>query len=162
MHFPLALLSTAYALDAISPIHSALPNAITTHLPPGPLWSQLSYYALSAGLLASIPAIMSGVQQGIKQVSTSGLKDESGAVKSKFKTMAMHALVNDAVVAGSAYVWYCKRQGLLTTFAPETWMVGVQILLGLALVWAGHLGGALTYNYGMGLNVAGSKKNKAQ
>lgn len=122
----------------------------------------MSYYALAAGILTSLPAIVSGGIQGYKAVQAQGLTDESGAVKSKFKTMIAHAVFNDVVTAGAAWVWWCKHQSSLQTYAPANWMVGVQVLLGMALLWAAHLGGSLTYNYGMGLNVGAAGKAKGK
>jgi len=162
VHFPIAFLFTSYAIDAIQPILPNLPSAITSFLPPAVELTRLSYYALSAGLLTSIPAVISGGVQAVKMIQKQGLYETDGkSIKPKVKTTITHASLNDIVLLASAYSWYVRRQSTSLTYAPENWMVGLSVLLLSGLVYSAALGGALTYNYGMGVSIA-KGKGKAQ
>lgn len=125
--------------------------------------SRISYWALGAGLLTSLPSAASGVAQAAKMVQAQGLYDQSGKMKQKAKVLVAHALINDLVIAVSAWVWWKRRnastveyikEGLNpATYEPQTWMVGLSIVLGAALLFGANLGGTLVYDYGMGLTM---------
>lgn len=118
----------------------------------------MSYYALCAGLLTSIPAVMSGGAQAFKMIQSQGLyEQDKKTIKPKVKITLAHAAINDVVIAVSAYIWWIKRQGTIVTYQPDTWVVGASVLLGLALVFTANLGGTLTYNYGVGMSIAKGK-----
>lgn len=158
MHFPLAFLCTAYGLDILYPLYSYLPGVVTGYLPAAVEIPRLSYYALSVGLLTSLPAISSGVQQALKMVKAQGIYEaDNKTIKPKFKVVALHAAANDVVFAASAYVWWCKRSAYTLSYAPDTWMTWAGVVLFAALGYAANLGGTLTYNYGMGLSLAKGK-----
>lgn len=158
VHFPLGLLLTAYGLDVLDSVYSAVPTAISTYLPSTLEIPRLSYYALSAGLLASIPAIMSGGSQAYKMIAKQGIYEaDNKTIRPKVKMTISHALLNDAVVAISAYTWWCKRESSSLNYANEGWMVAASIVAGVLLTYSGHLGGTLTYNYGVGLNASKGK-----
>ena len=46
-------------------------------------------------------------------------------------------------------------------YAPETWMVAVEALMGALQLFAANIGGALTYNYGFGMAIGGGGKKAA-
>lgn len=93
-------------------------------------------------------------------------------MKAKAKVLVAHALINDVVIAVSAWVWWKRRnasaleyvkEGLNpAAYEPQTWMVGASVVLGLMLVFAANLGGTLVYDYGMGLSMGKKvvKKNE--
>lgn len=162
VHFPIAFLSVSYGLDALYPIYSSLPSAITDYLPSAVECGRISYYSLALGLLTSLPAVSSGVAQALKMVKAQGIyEQDKKTIKTKVKVTLAHAVVNDIVIAASAYSWWCKRQQGVTSmltkgvnpiaYEPENWQVGLSVALGVFLLFAANLGGSLVYDYGMGL-----------
>lgn len=101
---------------------------------------------------------MSGGQQAFKMIQTQGIyEQDKKTIKPKVKLTLSHAALNDLVIAASAYVWWCKRQGTIVTYQPDSWMVGASVLLGLVLLYSANLGGTLTYNYAFGVKIAKGK-----
>jgi uncharacterized membrane protein len=172
VHFPIAFLTTSYALDLLHLVRPYLPiSLLSTHLPTTTESSRIAYWTLTLGLLTSLPSAASGFAQAAKMVSSQGLYDSAtGKLKQKSKVLIAHAAINDLVIAVSGYVWWQKRataasmvdfvkQGVnnpLTTvmYEPQTWMVGASVVLGVLLVFAANLGGSLVYDYGLGLSLA--------
>lgn len=97
-------------------------------------------------------------------------------LKMKTKATIAHAVVNDVVLAANAFVWWSRRQaaegtlagklgvGSLATkeaaYVPQTWMVVVEALSMALLFFGANIGGALTYNYGVGFSATSSKGKK--
>ena len=139
--------------------------------------SRASYWLLTFGLLSSLPAVASGGAQALKLFQKQGMYEADGkTLKAKTKATIAHAVVNDVVLAANAYVWWARRQAAETTllgklgagtlatkeaaYMPATWMVVTEaVSLGL-LLFSANIGGALTYNYGVGFSAAGSKGKK--
>lgn len=105
---------------------------------------------------------MSGVAQAVKMVSAQGIyEQDKKTIKPKVKVTVAHAVANDVVIAASAYSWWCRRQEGITSmlakgvnpvaYEPETWQVGLSVVLGALMLFAANLGGSLVYDYGMGL-----------
>jgi len=158
VHWPLALLTTAYGLDVLYPILPILPTTLLSYLPAGPEVARCSYYALSAGLLASLPAVVTGIANAAQSFKAQGMYEADGkTLKKKTKVIIAHAVSNDLVIAVSAYIWWSKRQATTLTYAPETWMVLLSALLGVGILFAANLGGSLIYNYGMGVSIGKGK-----
>jgi len=135
-----------------------LPSALTSLVPYSSEISRLSYYALSAGLLSSLPSIATGVANAAQSIKTQGMYEADGkTLKPKVKVIAAHAVANDVVIAASAYMWWVRRQSNSPTYAPDGWMVGLSAVLGVALLFAANLGGSLVYNYGIGLRMGKGK-----
>ncbi|KAF2158167.1 hypothetical protein K461DRAFT_310114 [Myriangium duriaei CBS 260.36] len=153
VHWPIAFLTLAYALDFLAPLHSSLPANIQLYLPPPVELARISYYALSLGLLTSLPAILTGAANATKAVERQGLYDERGAIRGKFKSVAVHAVLNDLVIAGSAWVWFgrLREDGVVKDWGRA----GTAVALGVVLLFAAHLGGKLVYVQGMGVGGAG-------
>ncbi|KAF2716151.1 hypothetical protein K431DRAFT_289664 [Polychaeton citri CBS 116435] len=120
---------------------------------------------------------MSGGQQLVGMISKQGLYEADGkTLKDKVKAGFAHAVFNDIVIAASAYIWYLKRQaaseGLVGKVAGEEAglaylkadpvLVGAQVVLAGLLMFASSIGGALTYNYGVGFSAAKSGAKKTQ
>ena len=105
-------------------------------------------------------------------VKNQGLFDEKGNLRAKSKVLIAHAVVNDVIVAVSAYVWWCKRNAGAVeylkdgrnplAYEPAGWMVGASVVLGLALMFAANLGGTLVYDYGFGLAMGKKSTTKTQ
>ena len=161
VHWPLAFLTTSYGLDALLYSHAYLPSSLTSLLPAATELSRISYYALGLGVLTALPSISSGVAQGIKMVQAQGLYGPDGKLKQKVKILAAHAVVNDVVVAASAWLWWQRRNAGAVAqvmegknpvaYTATSAQVGISVLLGVFLLFAANLGGSLVYDYGTGL-----------
>ena len=154
----MALLTTAYGLDVLYPLLPLLPAALLSYLPAGPEVARISYYALSAGLISSLPAVVTGIANAAQSIKTQGLYESDGkTLKAKSKVIIAHALSNDLIIAASAYMWWAKKQAYTLTYAPDTWMVLLSAVLGAGILFSANLGGTLVYNYGMGVRIGKSK-----
>lgn len=180
VHFPIAFLGLAYAMDILHQLGPNLPSIITSNLPLSTDLTRASYNLLTLGLLFAIPAVLSGVREAIMAIGKQGLFEADGkTVKSKFKAMIAHAVFNDVLVVVSAYVWYSRRALATQTlagklgvgsaavtpeaaYAPQTWMVGAEAVCFVMLMMAANIGGVLTYNFGLGLAVGGAGSKKTQ
>ena len=122
---------------------------------------------------------MSGGQQAVQLFSKQGLYEADGkTLKQKSKAVIAHAVTNDLVLALTTYLWYSRRQqaadtlagklgvGSLATaeaaYAPALWQVIAEVLALGVLLFAASIGGALTYNYGVGFAPAGKAGKKSQ
>lgn len=167
VHFPIALLTTAYLTEAVVHTQAYMPSLITSYLPSATELSRLSYYALSLGLLTAVPTITSGVAQALPVLSR-GITQADGSVHPKTKTIIAHAVASDLAIAASAYIWWTKRSEsaaklLLKGEFPGAYettsgAVAVGLLVTGILLFAAKLGGDLVYDYGMGMSVG--KKGK--
>jgi Tfp pilus assembly protein PilX len=120
---------------------------------------------------------MSGGQQAVQLFSKQGMYEADGkTLKTKTKAVIAHAVTNDLVLAATTYVWWTRRQqanatlagklgvGSLATveaaYAPQMWQVIAEVIAMGVLFFAASIGGALTYNYGVGMSIgkAGSGK----
>ncbi|CAK4031309.1 Hypothetical predicted protein [Lecanosticta acicola] len=172
VHFPIAFIFLSAALDILNTLRNAslLPASVTTQLLAPNDLTRASYYLLALGLLTSIPAVVTGGGEAMKMIQKQGMyESDNKTIKPKVKATIAHAVVNDVVIAVNTYVWYTRRanarDSLLgkmgtaggvgtaaSAYAPETWMVAAQgVALGLMLFGA-NIGGALTYNYGVGFS----------
>ena len=175
MHFPLAFLSLAFGIDILHASIGYLPASITSSLPVGTDLTRAAYYLLSLGLLTAVPAVASGTQQMVKMVSKQGMYEQDGVtIKAKVKAGIAHAVTNDIVLAIAAFIWYSRRSAAANTivgklgvgsvgtsaatYEAQTWMVIVEALIGGLQFFSASIGGALTYNYGVGMNIAGGSK----
>jgi hypothetical protein len=122
---------------------------------------------------------MSGGQQAVQLFSKQGLYEADGkTLKQKSKAVIAHAVTNDLVLALTTYLWYSRRSqaadtlagklgvGSLATaeaaYAPQAWQVIAEVLALGVLLFAASIGGALTYNYGVGFAPAGKAGKKSQ
>jgi len=177
VHFPIAFLSLGYGLDILHSLGGNLPNVIANALPPANDLSRAAYYLLSLGLITSIPAVMSGGQQAVQMFAKQGMYEADGkTLKQKSKAVIAHAITNDLVLAVTTYLWYSRRQqaadtlagklgvGSLATaeaaYAPQMWHVIAEVVALGVLFFAASIGGALTYNYGVGFAPAGKAGGK--
>jgi hypothetical protein len=122
---------------------------------------------------------MSGGQQAVQMFAKQGMYEADGkTLKQKSKAVIAHAVTNDLVLAATTYVWWTRRQqanatlagklgvgGLATAeaaYAPQMWQVIAEVLAMGLLFFGASIGGALTYNYGVGFAPAGKSGKKSQ
>ena len=159
MHWPIAFLSLAYGLDALYGATTYL-NTTVVYTTLGLTLSDLtraSHYLLSLGILTAVPAVMSGGQQLVKILQNGGLYEaDKKTMRAKVKVAFAHAALNDLVVVASIYSWYTRRgeKGM----APKGLELLMSVVLFPVLMFSANLGGTLTYNFGVGMNIG--KKNK--
>ncbi|GAB7343653.1 hypothetical protein MBLNU457_1645t1 [Dothideomycetes sp. NU457] len=160
VHWPLAFLTAAYGLDTLYSMYSYVPSSIAGYFPASAEMPRIAYYALSAGLLTSIPSVVTGIANAAQMVQAQGMYEADGkTLKPKMKVIIAHALSNDVIIGLSAYIWYLRNQSMSLTYAPSSWMVGVEAVMGAALLWSANLGGTLVYNYGMGMRIGKNKSS---
>lgn len=125
--------------------------------------TRISYFLLCAGLITTVPAIMSGNIQLVGMIKKNGgpwEKDAEGKAKStmvpRIKATITHAIVNDLVFVANIYSWYLRKDKAgavnLGKIPTETNMIISAVLLPFLLM-AAKAGGTLTYNHGVGLNL---------
>jgi len=172
VHFPIAFNTLAWGLDILYALTTTWvkPNFLTTRFgSPSTLLdiTRISYFLLCAGLITTVPAIMSGNIQLVGMIKKNGgpwEKDAAGKQKStmvpRIKAAITHAIVNDLVFVANIYSWYLRKdkEGAvnLGKIPTETNMIISAVLLPF-LMLAAKMGGALVYNHGVGLNL-GRKK----
>lgn len=158
----MALLTTAFGVDALRPALRYVPTDAVKLVPSTTELTSISYYALSAGLLAAIPALVSGVLQAgiIMQKQGDMYEADKKTLKPKVKTLFTHAALNDIVLLLSAGYWWLRRQSGGPTFDPEPWMLALGAVLGGTMLFSASLGGTLVYNYGTGMSIAKGKKER--
>jgi uncharacterized membrane protein len=126
----------------------------------------VSHYNLLAGLLASIPAIITGFAQLYDIIKKHGeyFEADGKTVKPKIKAMIMHSLLIYAVVAGSGLLFWgshriAKKAG---RYGTEVWMQILSVGLTGTLVFAANLGMKAVYVYGVGVGRASDQGKKAE
>ncbi|EXJ92888.1 hypothetical protein A1O3_01442 [Capronia epimyces CBS 606.96] len=169
VHFPIAFNTLSWGLDIVYALTTLWikPEFLTTRFGEASTLvdlTRLSYFLLCAGLVTTVPAIMSGNVQLVGMIKKNGgpwEKDSQGKAKStmvpRIKATITHALVNDVVFAANLYSWYIrKNNGTVAKVPSETNLVLSAVLLPLLLASA-KIGGSLVFNHGVGLNL-GRKK----
>ena len=176
VHFPIAFLALSFGLDALYAALPRLPKTWASSVPPSTDLTRASYYLMSLGLITAIPAVMSGGVQAVAMFNKQGMYESNGkTLKTKVKATIAHGILNDVVLAVAGYIWYTRRTaaqtvlgklgvGSLSTaqasYAPDAWMVGTEVaILGL-MFYAASVGGALTYNFGVGMSIGSGKKTQ--
>lgn len=129
--------------------------------------TRFGYFALCAGLITTVPAIMSGNIQLVGMIKKNGgpwEKDASGKQKStmvpRIKVAITHALMNDLIFIVNLYSWYTRRSTAgrinVGTVPTELNMMISSALLPLLLM-SSAAGAHLVFNHGVGLQL-GRKK----
>lgn len=169
VHFPIAFNTLSWALDILYALTTTWlrPSFLTTRFgEPATLvdLTRLSYFLLCAGLISTVPAIMSGNVQLVGMIKKNGgpwEKDSQGKQKDtmvpRIKAAITHALINDVVFVVNLYSWYIRKNNKTVGRVPsDTNLLISAVLLPLLLVSA-KIGGTLVFNHGVGLNL-GRKK----
>ncbi len=174
MHFPIAFLILSYSLTLLHYVATStsplVPTAsyplrlVTPHLP---TLSATAHLLLTLGILSGLVSIVTGGVELSRLIAHGGQYEADGTTtRPKIKVAFAHALVNDLVVAGAAVGWWFggaeKDAGMegVGGGGPSGWTALLAAGSVPALVFSASLGGALVYNYGVGLRM-GTRKGKA-
>lgn len=158
MHFPIAFLSLAYGLDLLyaGVTRFGVLQSYTSSIPE---IGRAAHYLQALGLVTGVVSAVTGIQQASKIYNNGGLYEADGkTIRPKMKVVAAHAIFNDFVLLGSAYSWWLRRDS--PGFAPTGVNLAISAVMLPILLYSANLGGTLTYNFGVGLNLA--KKGKSQ
>jgi len=161
VHFPIAFFSLAWGLDALYGATTKLQIPYLVRSMGSSLidLGRASHYLQAAGIITAIPAASSGVQQLIKMYNNGGLYEADGqTMRPKMKIALSHAAMNDLILLASVYSWYLRRDNV--GLAPTGFSIMLSAVMLPVLFYSANLGGTLTYNYGVGLNMA--KRAKGQ
>jgi uncharacterized membrane protein len=113
----------------------------------------LSYYSTILTLLFSLPTIATGAWELSPVIQRDGFSSKKAQVG------VAHALINDIAVVATAYNWWTRSQQV--GFTPSGLNVLVSSLLSVpTTLYSAYLGGALVYEYGMGLSSGRAKKTQ--
>lgn len=167
MHFPIAFLMLGFGLDFLHQAGDRVPAALATHLPPAADLTRASYWLILLGLVSAVPAVLTGALENIKLISKQGLYEADGkTIRTKVKAAIAHAVIIDLALAATGYAWYARYQQATQTlagklglnaalpYAAESWVVGTEVAALGFLAFGSNIGGALTYNYGVGFSSA--------
>lgn len=113
----------------------------------------MSYYSTILTILATLPAVVTGVIQLSPVIQRDGFQSK------KAKVGAVHALLNDVALFGTIYNWWTRSQQI--GFTPSTTNLIVSSVLALPItMYSAYLGGSLVYEYGMGFTRGNPKKTQ--
>ncbi|OAP60223.1 hypothetical protein AYL99_05225 [Fonsecaea erecta] len=172
VHFPIAFNILAWGLDILYALTTVYvkPDFLTSRFGSASTLldiTRLSYFLLCAGLITTVPAIMSGNIQLVGMIKKNGgpwEKDAQGKQKStmvpRIKACITHAVINDLVFVVNLYSWYLRKDkegaiNLGKTPTQTNLMISMALLP--ALIASAKIGGTLVFNHGVGLNL-GRKK----
>lgn len=171
VHWPAALLSTSFALDALELVRKTdiIPSGLEQYLPASPAARITSHYACAAGLLTAIPAVLTGLaelygmyrgaakEQGNKET----IKKTAKGQQEKLALTITHALCNEVGVAIALSNWWSRHKNL-TSYTLDNLHLWLSVAaLGGTLVGA-YLGGDLVYRLGVGVQRQGSALEKKE
>jgi hypothetical protein len=122
---------------------------------------------MCAGLITTVPAIMSGNIQLVGMIKKNGgpwEKDAQGKAKNtmvpRIKATITHAITMDLIFVANLYSWYVrkdKKGAINLGKIPTNTNVIISVILLPVLITAAKIGGTLVFNHGIGLNL-GRKK----
>ncbi|KAE9974414.1 hypothetical protein EG327_008785 [Venturia inaequalis] len=176
VHFPIAFLSLAYALDIVYGLstHPSSAKIVASIYDTAPLLGDIaksSYYLGILGIVTGIPAVVTGVQQLLLMLKKQDLatklqksQNKSATVQKmhpKLKIAFLHAALNDVAIVATGNNWWTRRS--IAGNAPTD--TGVLVSAGLlsSLLFSAFLGGKLVYEHGVGvMRVGESNRVKAQ
>jgi len=162
VHFPITFLLASSILDIVTFISLASPILVyplikifTSNTIAFIYYtSALSYASLVAGILTSMPALITGIIElyamtsGFQNLSLSTLQQNS-----KIRTTVIHAGLNDVAVFAAAYNWWTRRGIEGYKIEPANVFVSVMLLGGI--LYSAYLGGSLVYTHGVGVQRMG-------
>ncbi|KAG9772062.1 hypothetical protein ABEF93_002408 [Exophiala dermatitidis] len=169
VHFPIAFNMLSWALDIVYALTAVYikPGFLTSRFAePATLLdlNRLSYFLLCAGLISTVPAIMSGNIQLVGMIKKNGgpwEKDAQGKQKDtmvpRIKAAITHALINDFVFVANLYSWYIRKNNGTVGRVPSQTNLLISVVLLPLLIVSAKIGGTLVFNHGVGLNL-GRKK----
>lgn len=173
VHFPIAFNILAWSLDLVYFFTTTYvkPNFLTSRFGAATTLvdiTRLSYFLMCAGLISTVPAIMSGNKQLVGMISKNGgpwEKDEAGKQKStmvpRIKVAITHAIVNDVIFLVNLYSWWHRRGTEANSWNPGKTPEFLQFVVALVLLptimASSKAGATLVFNHGVGLHL-GRKK----
>lgn len=176
MHFPIAFLSLAYALDIVYGLstHPSSAKLVASIYDTAPFLGDIarfSYYLSIIGCLTGIPAILTGGQQLMEMLKRQDLanklqksQNKAATVQKmhpKLKVAFLHAALNDVAIVGTGYNWWTRRA--IAGNAPTDTGVLVSAGLLFSLLFSAFLGGKLVYEHGVGvMRVGEANRVKSQ
>jgi len=126
--------------------------------------TRLSYFLLCAGLITTVPALMSGIGQLVGMVKKNGgpwEKDAAGKQKNtivpRIQAAMTHAFLNDIVFVANLYSWYIRKDTASQGYVPSGVNLAISAVLLPIFLLGAKIGGSLVFNHGIGLNL-GRKK----
>jgi uncharacterized membrane protein len=154
VHYPLTFLLTASLLDitAFFSSHNLDHTAtLTKILAPDhvTVLNSMSYFCTVAGLLTSIPTLITGGVEGYHLFFGGSLDSgdiKPGKLPSIVKMTLAHAWLNYASVAGAIYNWLTRRN--VEGYSASRSNAIVSSLIMAAMGYAALLGGTLVYTGG--------------
>lgn len=161
MHYPVAFLSTAYALDtlyglATSPRFSSSFQRLTPHLAQ---ISRVSHYSNIAGILTALPSAATGTVELWYMLKGNGIweritkesdgKEVYSGMNPKARHGIAHGLLNNAALGISLYNWWTRRKR--PDYLPKRANIVLSAIALPGLAFSAYLGGALIYKYGVGV-----------
>lgn len=169
---PIGLLSLSFVLDSVQVI-PRLSQGLTwlKIFPPAAAVNTLSHYVGAAGLVFSIPTILTGlselygmwrkqveqkdtVEKTVQDASEAPPPDVSGE---KLRIALTHASINSVVLGVGLWNWWVRRVDRdLVLPQANAWFSTFALP---ALFFSASLGGELVYKYGMGVKRQGSAKD---
>jgi len=164
VHFPIAFLSLAYALDILyglstHPSSSKLVASIYDTAPFLGDIARFSYYLSILGIVTGIPAILTGGAQLMEMLKRQDLanklqksQNKAATVQKmhpKLKIAFLHAAMNDVAILGTGYNWWTRRT--IAGNAPADTNVYISAGLLFSLLFSAFLGGKLVYEHGVGV-----------
>ncbi|KAJ9118588.1 hypothetical protein QFC22_003808 [Naganishia vaughanmartiniae] len=150
----------SYGIDSILVARPYLPVLINNVLPATKILSEISYYSNLAGLVLLVPAVITGFHEWWEIAKFKGENKFVDGVKVQsypdraFNVATIHGLLNVAVGAYSLYSWRARR--LLPNHMPTTKMGLASAGMLVGLIGSAAAGGALVYEFGMGVQRQGS------
>jgi len=171
VHFPIAFSTLSWGLDLLYfATITFKPEFLTSRFGDSATLldiTRISYFLLCAGLITTVPTIMSGNIQLVGMIKKNGgpwEKDAQGKAKStmvpRIKATITHAIVNDLVFVVNLFSWYLRKDkagAVNVGKIPSNTNIILSAVLLPTLMFAAKIGGTLTYNHGVGLNL-GRKK----
>jgi hypothetical protein len=121
-----------------------------------PVLNSMSYFCTVAGLLTSIPTLITGVAEGYNLIFHSGLGSDNlrpGELHPMAKMAILHAWLNYASVAGAVYNWLTRRR--VEGYSSGGSNVIVSGLILGAMGYGAFVGGTLVYTRGAGVQRMG-------
>jgi uncharacterized membrane protein len=164
VHYPISFLGLSYILDiaygaATHPSTAKLVSSVYDVAPYLGEMARFSHYLNIIGLLTAVPAVLTGGQQLMTMIKKQDLaaKFEKSQNKTataqkmhpKLKLGFAHAIINDAVFAGSAYNWWAKRSA--PGHAPDEMSLYISAGLLVSMATAAYFGGSMVYDHGVGV-----------
>jgi len=171
VHYPVAFLSAAYALDCVYGLATSSRTAstlnriynLTPHLKE---ISRISHFTNIAGILTALPAAATGSVELWHMIKANGIyerieRKSDGEVvyegmNPKTRHGVPHGLLNEVALGVSLYNWWSRRKRV--DYLPKRANILLSAITLPGLAFSAYLGGAMVYKYGVGVMRMGEAK----